>query len=60
MGFLIIDSSKRINGTSTEFTYKIIKSCHIKNEIKLIYAHILNTEYLINDINDKIYINFPP
>ncbi len=62
MKFLIIDSSKRKykDEKTTDFIYEINKPDVIKKYIKLIYAHIPNTKYLIKQgsYNDKLIITF--
>lgn len=58
MKYLVIDSKKRINGTSTEFNYKISQEIKICKKIKLAYCSIPNTSYLINSSNNIFRIKF--
>jgi len=57
--YMLIDSKNRVSGTSTDFYYQFSTPVKLTNFIKLVYANIPNSEYLIKTgINDTFYINY--
>ena len=60
MKYLIIDSKNKLNSneTSTNFKYRLSDDIKIQNYIKLSYAAIPNTSYLINSNNNIFRIKF--
>ena len=58
MKYLIINSSQKTNGSSTNFTYEITETVDINQHINLIYASIPITSYLINNTNNIFKIKF--
>ena len=53
--YIIIDTNKKISGTSSDFIYKFNYPIEIDQEIKLLYASVINTCYNIHN-NQNIYI----
>lgn len=58
MKHVVIDSKKRLNGTSTEFSYNISQEVKIQKKIRLAYSSIPNTSYMINSKNNVFKIKF--
>ena len=46
---VLIESSKRVNGTSTKFNFKLPKPCRDVYQIDLLYASLNNTFYTFTE-----------
>lgn len=54
--YIIINTANLAN--STEFTYKLAKPARVKQYVKLMYACVPNTNYMLNNTNNNLIITF--
>ena len=52
---ILIESSKRESGTSTEFNFKLQRPIHNVQEIELLYASLNNTFYTFSSKDEFVF-----
>ena len=55
--YLYIDSRDKVSGTTNNFTVQLPSAIHSAKEIVLEMVAFPNTSYIVNEYNDRVYIN---